>query len=216
MIYLAANILRLIMEERKNGVKFLIFLFLIILSYSIGGRIPHSLFHPSIFLDRIVFYTFFFCLGIYVKNFPLSVKFSLFAILLNTIIFILIFGLNLNPQKHKFPPDIYYLIYSLFSIFVAQIAINYEQFFQNISKKRIIKIVLYAGKHSFALYLAQGIATSLPYFWGHLLLELEIHIIFKFLFNVLFVFSITFFIAYIHINISVFFQKLLSRRVTVK
>lgn len=116
----------------------------------------------NVSLNYIIFYTFIFLLGYYLKDYKISNKNFLLLLVINAIALIAmqyIFKFNiLDIQSNKYNTNLVYLLWSMFGIYVILFLKQYWVSFK--SNNVIVKL----GQDSIYLYFAQGISSSLLYF----------------------------------------------------
>ncbi|TWP30314.1 acyltransferase [Apibacter muscae] len=116
-------------------------------------------------IDYVVFYLFIFMLGYYFKNKNFKITYLYFTIALVSSYFIIFYILGIDiylDNIDKFPPNIIYLLYSLFSL----TAILYLKDKIVIHKSNFL---IYIGKNAIYYYFAQGISASIIFLFVYLL-----------------------------------------------
>lgn len=146
------------LEKQTSNLKYLYLLIFFFIGF-IYTQLGYNFFNISI---NILFYSFFYTLGIISRNYKVDKLIKLVIIIVIDILLIIffkhIFGIkNIVIQNLKFPPHILYLLISMISVFIAM-------YFKGkivIKKSNCISKI---GKNAIFYYFAQGISSSLIIF----------------------------------------------------
>ena len=142
--------------------------------YTIKNEPPLQFQIPGIWdPQQLSFYIFFYFLGIYTQNIYLTKKELFIIIIINTLIILFCSSINadvFNLQKNKFPPNIFYLLSSLYSVVLVLFVKKYEIFIKNkIRENRLFKFISLCGEKVYSIFFCQHIGGALIY-----------HIVYKF------------------------------------
>ena len=194
-VYLMVPVLFFI-KKTKAAFIFLLFGLVILISENNFSAFRLTYYFHN--LGFCILYFFIFALGYF--NLKIKSKkelFLCFLFLLTTIF--LIRGKEIfttNFQEFKFPPQLLYLLYSLFSIFIAAYFLNREKKSQKSRQVLLTKFFQYSGRNSLWIYFCQGISSSIVYQVLVLLKLFEINTLFTFLicfgFNIIFCYFLVF------------------------
>ncbi|MFC1769469.1 acyltransferase family protein [Nitrospirota bacterium] len=115
-------------------------------------------------VQYVIFYTFFYLLGGLMKTLSFEkIKY------IGLFIFVLVINVamvsqlvpDFNFQRHKFPPNALFLVYSLFSVLLLMLARGNEQLLRKYKNNVLIRFTRTCGKNSYSIYLYQGFGATI-------------------------------------------------------
>lgn len=169
IISLFTPLMMKLIKNRKVGMRFIVILLVV--------NVFFDLVNPSIanihilditYVRTVIFFALFYFLGMYTRDFKLSSKQFIITLLsLSFISLIYLWGLNFKfeLQANKFPPSMFYFVFSMFSIMITLYLKNHEIWFsKSIKKSVLLKFLRYSGVNVFNIYLYQGFGASFIYY----------------------------------------------------
>ena len=150
---------------RKAKVPLLVFVFL-------GYALATYHYKGHVFLlaeaGQVMFYAIYFVLGALYRSCErdFGSKAVALSLGLNLLLAGVVFHLDGNTLQlsaYKFPPSLQYLIYTMLAVHVFLLAKPYG----GRLNRPVFAPLVWAGRHSFELYLIQGAVCCLPFFFAH-------------------------------------------------
>jgi hypothetical protein len=130
-------------------------------------------------LRTVVFYLFFYFLGMYTRDIKLTIKHLICV--LSPIVMLFIYYLwkanfKFELQANKFPPNIFYLISSMFSVTITLYLKNFEGWVsKHIENSKLLKLLSFSGQNVYNIYLYQGFGGTIIYLLVNSSLRNQIH-----------------------------------------
>ncbi|KPU43689.1 acyltransferase family protein [Oxobacter pfennigii] len=206
----------------KNNSLFIFTIIILILMNAIftftSINIQNLNIYTNVTLRYFTFYILFFILGMYFSDKYIALKEFLIIILGLLFIFLLYLGYygSFDVQSNKFPPSVFYLIISLFSIFISIYIKNFELPCENLYKKNVfLKFLNYSGRNSLTIYLYQGFGGSVIYLLASKLIQLKVSwyiiMVLCFIVNILVTYLLTIIFTPINKNVNRFIELIYSK-----
>jgi fucose 4-O-acetylase-like acetyltransferase len=169
-----------ILKNRKISILFIMFLLCINVIFNLATfKLPNISILGMTSLRIVVFYLFFYFLGMYTRDIKLTFKQLIYV--LSPIIILFVYYLwkanfKFELQANKFPPNIFYLISSMFSVIATLYLKNFEGWVnKHIKNSKLLKFLSFSGQNVYNIYLYQGFGGSLIFLLVNSSLKNQIH-----------------------------------------
>ena len=120
-------------------------------------------------LRQLVFFSFFYYIGMLSKNAGLTFDELFLAFIILTTGFLInlqYLDFEFSMHKNKFPPSFFYLIISSYSVVLALFFKNFENKFNELLETNsIIRFLKMCGERSYYIFLYQGFTNSIVIPW---------------------------------------------------
>lgn len=175
----------------------LIFILLFATLLSRGYADQDFLFSSYAFVS---FYLFFFLLGVIYRSAEDHVQGDMIVLsfIVSVALCVMIFSFDqqhLPLQKYKFPPTIQYLVYSLPLVHLFVVLKRYLPAIVYNGTGKTARLFRWCGRQVFIIFLMQGVACSIPYFFMHHLIP-AVNPVFLYVLLLIFNLILTLMLAY--------------------